>query len=401
MKILYFYQYFCTPKGAWGTRVYDFAKRWVQKGHSVTVVTSVYDKSDLRPQSWLEQINVDGIDVRIIGIRLSNKDNKFTRLLTFLAYAFIASWYALILPADIVVSSSGPITVGIPGLIAKYLRGRRFVFEVRDLWPEGAVQLGVLRNSIIVKLAYWFEKICYVSAFKIIVLSEGMADWIRQRYGFQHIEVVPNSSNKELFSSKNEHFSLPEWAGNKKLILYTGSMGLMNQCMDIVLAAEELSRKSEKEILLVLIGDGKERSELAQYASKHQIPNIFFLGNLPKDEMAEWTQRATALLLIMKSVPVLDTVSPNKMFDAFAAGLPVIQTTQGWIKELMAKENCGITVPQNDPRAIADQIVKVCHDEVYRSEICRNAFRVSDRFDVNLLAEKMINVLEGVAVDRG
>ena len=149
MKILIFYQYFSTPKGSWGTRIYEFAKDWVKEGHEVTVVSSIYTKSDLKAKRLLETQFFDGIQVRVINVRIDNKQSIPKRIYSFIAYAVIASWYAVTLPANIVIASSGPITVGLPGLIAKWIRGRKMVFEARDLWPEGAIELGVIKNTVI------------------------------------------------------------------------------------------------------------------------------------------------------------------------------------------------------------------------------------------------------------
>ena len=153
MRIVYFYQYFGTPKGSWSTRVYEFTRRWVQSGDSVTVVTSVYDKSDLKPDKLVSRFDIEGIDVRVINVKQSNKHGKWLRFFTFATYAAFSCWYALFLKADVVVASSGPITVGLPGLVARYLRRIPFVFEVRDLWPEGAVQLGIISNPLLIRTA--------------------------------------------------------------------------------------------------------------------------------------------------------------------------------------------------------------------------------------------------------
>src|SRR5262249_1617506 len=153
MKVLYFYQYFTVPEGSYSTRVYEFTRRWVKAGDSVTVITSVYDRSGIKPQRMISRFNIEGIDVRMINIRLSNGHGKAFRLLTFAAYAAVASWYALTVSADVVVASPGPLTVGIPALIARFVRRRPLVFEVRDLWPEGAIQLGMLTNKLAIRLA--------------------------------------------------------------------------------------------------------------------------------------------------------------------------------------------------------------------------------------------------------
>ena len=164
MRIVYFYQYFSTPKGTWGTRVYEFTKRWVELGHDVTVVTSVYSKSDLVATKFIENQEVDGIKLKVINVNIDNRQNIVKRIWTFLLYMFTSCWYALTLKADIVIASSGPITVGLPGLVAHYLRGRKFIFEVRDLWPEGAIELKVIKSKLLIKLSYWFERVCYKAA---------------------------------------------------------------------------------------------------------------------------------------------------------------------------------------------------------------------------------------------
>jgi glycosyltransferase involved in cell wall biosynthesis len=394
VRILYFYQYFTTPKGSWSTRVYEFARRWVEAGDSVTVVTSVYDKSDLKPTGFISRFDIDGIDVRVINVRLSNQHGVMFRLLTFLAYAFVACWYALTKRADVVVASSGPITVGLPGLLARYVRRLPLVFEVRDLWPEGAIQLGVLRNPLVIALARFFERRCYTAASRVVALSDGMADWIRKNHAVQNVDVVPNASDNELFGNPKMNGPLPAWTQGKKLALYTGTIGLMDDCRQIVLMAERLQARGVNGIEVVLLGDGKERAELEGYAQLAGLKNIHFPGMVTKKEVATWLRRASCALLAFRAVPCMDTVSPNKMFDAFAAGIPVVQATQGWIKDLLDREQCGLTVASGDPAALAEAVRRVAQDEGLRTKLAANAGRVAlELFDRDVLAAKMRQAL--------
>ena len=158
MKILYFYQYFSTPRGSWGTRVYEFAREWINDGHEVTVVSSIYSKSDLKSKHFIENHEYDGIKVKVLNIYIDNKKPKLKRIWSFLQYAFVSTWYALTLHADVVIASSGPISVGIPGLAARFLRGRKLVFETRDLWPEGPIELGILKNTLLKKILWILKK---------------------------------------------------------------------------------------------------------------------------------------------------------------------------------------------------------------------------------------------------
>ena len=394
MKILFFYQYFTTPQGSWSTRAYEFARRWVAAGDEVTVVTSVYDKSDLRPHGMVERFEIDGIDVRVINVRLSNKHGKLQRVATFFWYALVSSWFALTVPSDVVLASSGPITVGIPGLIARYLRRRPLVFEVRDLWPEGAIQLGVLRSRIMIRIARAFEGLCYRKSRAVVAASPGQAGWVSRRCPSCEVGVVPNASDNALFGEAEPLVDLLDGLRGKKLVVYTGTLGLIDNCIQIVETAKVLADRGEDEVAIVLIGDGKERTMLEEAAIERGLANVHFLGLMPKTEVARWVRASRCMLISFLPVPVLDTVSPNKLFDAFAAGVPVVQTTQGWIKDLLNREECGITVPAGDSEAMADATLRFVRDDALRERMGRNAKRVAvERFDRGLLAEKMRKVL--------
>ncbi|MGH9941826.1 MAG: glycosyltransferase family 4 protein [Pyrinomonadaceae bacterium] len=394
MRVLYFYQYFTTPKGAWSTRAYEFTRRWVKAGDSVTVVTSVYDKSDLKADGLVARLRIEGIDVRVINLHLSNKHGVAYRVWTFVAYALLASWYALRLPADVVVASSGPITVGLPGLVARYLRGRPLVFEVRDLWPEGSIQLGLLRNRLMIRLTRWFEQLCYHAATTVVVLSDGMADWIRGRYGLDKLVVIPNASDNELAERANGSHRAPEWAAGKQLILYTGTLGLIDDCGQILEVARVIEQSGARDLEIVLIGDGKERAMLEQRGREMNLSHVHFLGLMSKEDVASWLQTACCSLFVVKDVPFLATASPNKLFDAFASGVPVVQATQGWIKDLLTRERCGITVPPNNPQAMADAVLRVAGEKRLREDLGANARRVAhELFDRDLLATRMRQAL--------
>lgn len=395
MRILYFYQYFTTPKGSYNTRVYEFTRRWAAAGDQVTVVTSVFDRSDLRPEKWIDRFEIEGVDVRVINIGLSNKHGKLRRILSFAGYALLSSLYALILPADVVVASSGPITVGLPGLIARWFRRKPLVFEVRDLWPEGAVELGFLTNRSAIRLARAFEHLCYRSASTVVALSEGMAGWIRSHNGIEHIAVVTNAADNALFDSIREPIELPDWTAGKRIVLYAGNFGFGDDCGQILDMTAELSARGRDDIVVVLDGDGMQRKALEERVAADRLP-VRFLGLVSRQDLLHWLRAAMCTLCVTRNVPFYGTCSPNKMFDSFAAGTPMIQTTQGWIKQLFATENCGLTVPPNDAAAFAGAVIRLSDDDNLHQGLAANARRVGrERFDRDLLAERMRRILQG------
>lgn len=394
MKILYFYQYFSTSNGSWGTRVHEFTKNWVNLGHQVTVVTAVYSKSDIKASSMVEDQLYDGIKVKVINVLIDNKQSFFRRVWSFFQFMLFSSWFAITLPADIVIASSGPITVGFPGLLARYLKGKRLVFEVRDLWPAGAVELGMLKMKLAIKLAYAFEKLCYKASTHIITLSPGISTDIENRYGFNKQTSVTNAANISLFSTPTG--KLTSFSG-KKYAIYTGNIGKVNNSPWLLDAARILKEMGRKDIVILLIGEGQEREGLESVARKEGICNFVSLGLMPKRELVTYVQQAMVSLVPLRATPVLETSSPNKFFESLAAGVSVIQTTKGWMKEFLEEHNIGFTIDGNDPQALADLLVDLSEKRVELRRMGERAKKVAkEHFDKDVLAHRMLGVLEKI-----
>ena len=393
MRILVFYQYFGTPNGGWSTRMYELPKAWIAAGHQVTVVTSPYDKSDIRAKRFIDKQVFDGIEVIIINIKQSNKHSVIYRAFTFCLFSIISIYYALTKKFDVILCSSGPITIGLPGLCAKFFRRKKkFVFEVRDLWPAGAIELGLIKNKTAIKAAYFFEKLCYNKADLVVTCSQGMTDSIRNRFSKKNLLTIPNACDPDFFQQADNTFNLPLWAVGKKIFIYTGSLGLMDDCMQIVKGIEAVTMT---DAIFVFIGEGKEKQALEDYVKQQQLAGIYFIGLVPKTTVRSWLQHAYAAFVCFKDIPVLQTSSPNKMFDAFAAGVPVIQTTTGWIKELISKENCGLSVDAAVPQQMGDAIKRLADDATERNRmaaVCKQLAKTT--FNRKRLAVAYLEKLE-------
>lgn len=368
----------------------------MKAGHEVTVVTAVYAKSDLKASHLIETQVHDGIKVKVINVLIDNRQGFFRRIWSFIQFMAFSSWYALVLPADVVVASSGPITVGFPGLVARYLRGRKLVFEVRDLWPAGAVELGLLRSPVIVRLAYAFERICYHAASHIVTLSPGMASDITRRYGIQKQTSVTNAANIQLFSTNSLQttpFSDTQYA------IYTGNIGEVNNSMWLLQAARCLAKMGRDDISILLIGEGQQRELLESIARKENISNFITLGLMPKTDLVAYVQQAMVSLVPLKATPVLETSSPNKFFESLAAGVPVVQNTNGWMKEFLEMHDVGFTIDGGDAQALADLLIKCCEAPVELKKMGERARQVAAvHFDKDILSNRMLRILENVDV---
>jgi len=394
MNILYFYQYFSTSNGSWGTRVHEFTKEWVKEGHQVTVVTSVYSKSDISASKFIETKYYEGVKVIIINVRIDNRQPFLKRIFSFLAYSFISCWYALTYSCQVVIASSGPITVGIPGLLAKYFRGRKLVFEVRDLWPDGAIELGIIKNPILKKLSLAFEKFCYKSSSLVVALSEGMKSEVLAKSPKTKVISVTNAANISLFSTPVQ---FPEGIPVKpyQYAIYTGNIGEVNNSLWLLEAARVLQVKGLKDVKILIIGEGQQREIIDEAIQNEGLETLVRLGIMPKYKLVPLIQHAMVSLVPLKGTKILDTSSPNKFFESLSAGVPVIQNTQGWMKDFLEKNKIGYTLSPNDPNQLADLLLYLKDHREELIEMGNRSMRIAkEEFDADFLARKMLAGIE-------
>jgi glycosyltransferase involved in cell wall biosynthesis len=397
VQILFFYQYFGTPKGSWSTRVYELTRRWVAAGHTVTVVTTPYDKSDIDPNGFISSLYIEGVKVIVVNSGDSNLFPVWKRVFRAVVFSIMAMYYAVRLKADVIVASSGPITIGLPLIAAKLLRRRKTVFEVRDLWPSGGIELGLIKPGFQSKLGFWFEKVCYTNADYIVTASVGQKDHILKRFPKNRIEVIPNASDLELFGTPATEM-LPGFTEGKVLFTHIGSLGLIHNTTYWIDVARELkARPDAANIVLVFIGEGADRAKLEAQKDELGLDNLKFLGLKPKSQLPVWVQRSCATLFATTSNPVQDTSSPNKVFDSFAAGVPIIQTSRGWIYDLVQEYQCGINVSLDDPAGAAEQLVWLAKHPDLRNVMGAKALTLAQtQFNRELLAQKYLDILAGL-----
>ncbi|HUK62991.1 MAG TPA: glycosyltransferase family 4 protein, partial [Dongiaceae bacterium] len=287
-------------------------------------------------------------------------------LWVFLLYSILSCWWALVLPADVVVASSGPITVGVPGLLAHWLRRKPLIFEVRDLWPEGAIQTGMLRAPWAIALARWFERLCYQHATTVVALSPGMAAGILQVAPGTHVETISNAADLDLFHPGHPvPDTVRREANGRFVVLYAGTLGRANGTTELVDIACELARRGARDVDIVVIGDGAERAEMERLARQRGLDRLRFLGKLPKTDVAAWHEVAALTLCLFKPFPVTGTCSPNKLFDSLAAGRPVVNNTNGWMAEMLARTGSGLSYTAGDVSAAADLILSLRDNAPY------------------------------------
>lgn len=374
------------------------ARKLIERGHRVTVVCGSYrgaatglDGSFVR---GLRRGLVDGIDVIELRLSYSNHHGFTRRTATFLRFALRSAWIAISEPCDLIFATSTPLTAGIPGIAGKFLRRRRFVFEVRDLWPELPRAMGVIRNPVILGLMSALEWCCYRSADRCIGLAPGIVDGIAKRgIPLSRIDLIPNAADVELFKPGGHRSS-----GPRIRAVFTGTHGIANGLDAVLDAAGELQRRRDDRIQIHMIGDGKLKAALKSRAHTEGLSSVTFVDPLPKTALANILSDADVGLMILANVPAFYYgTSPNKFFDYLASGLPVICNYPGWVSDLITEHQCGIAVAPSDAGAFADALQALASDPVRRQAMGMNARALAKRFDREVLAEQFVDTLEQVA----
>lgn len=404
MKVLYFHQHFTTPDGAGGTRSYEFARALVARGHRVTMVCGRSDRSALAlpwdaRAGWYRG-DVDGIDVIALPLDYSNSDGLLRRSLVFLRFALRSIGIAFRAPHDLLFATSTPLTAAVPGIVRKLVCPRsRFVFEVRDLWPELPRALGMTNPFLLAGMSV-LEWLAYHTADACVGLAPGIVEGIRRRGPTgQPVAMVPNGCDLDLFHPrKRAPLELTGVGAGDFVAGFTGAHGMANGLDAVLDAAFELKRRGRHGIKLVLIGDGKCKPALVERARREGLDNCVFLPLVKKTEIARVTASFDCGLQILANVPAFYFgTSPNKFFDYLSSGVPVLVNYPGWMAGLVEANRCGVAVPPARPNAFADALCCLADDAAGRAAMGLRARRLAeDSFGRVELANNWTRVIESV-----
>tara|TARA_B100000579_G_C22828818_1_gene854747 strand:+ start:655 stop:1872 length:1218 start_codon:yes stop_codon:yes gene_type:complete len=395
MRVIYFHQHFTTPNGSGGTRSYEFAKYFASKNIDVTIICGTYvgGNSGLEGEfiKGRREGLVDGFKVIEFYIPYSNKDSFLQRAIKFLLYSIRSTKLVFSIEHDLVYCTSTPLTASIPGLVSKYFRNKQFIFEVRDLWPDLPIAMGIIKNPVIKRLLRYLEVISYQKSDLLIGLSPGIADGIRKKLTVtKPIKMIPNGCDSYIFENAPKNWSHQEISDTDFIAVYTGTHGLANGLDVVIDAAEYLAEHKSENIKIVLVGNGSQKDRLKLMALSKKLTNILFLDPVSKNEVAAILARANIGLQLLSDIKEFYYgTSPNKFFDYIASELPVITNYPGWIADLISKYNMGYTAEANNGISLAQTIIKASLDPKIDTKAL-NALNLSrNDFDRKTLADSL------------
>lgn len=399
MRLLYLHQYFAFPEDSGGTRSYDLSKEFVKKGIDVTVITSgrAPGSDPSQPWSYMER---EGIKLWMIDNEYSHMMPIRQRIKSFFRFSRLALKKAVEIDADIVLATSTPLTIAIPGIWKKWRSKIPFVFEIRDVWPEGPIQQGYVKNKFLIWLLRKIEKFIYHRADYLVPLSTGMKADILTRVDVKNMEVIPNISEIDRF----EHFEdcdIDFDFTGRKVVLYAGTLGPVNDIMYVAKLAQRTLPLAPW-LCYLIIGNGKQKEAIVKFCKDNNIlnKNIFFLDPIRKKDLPSVYSRVTMGSSFVWDYKIKWDNSANKFFDTLAAGRPVLINYQGWQADVIRENQCGFVLPYRPTDEDVQSFVDYMADDALLAEQGKNARRKAEDYSLPVAVEKYLSVFNKVLENR-
>lgn len=404
-KIALITEYFPPEIGAGSTRAYENAISWLKKGAQVTVVTGFPDYPDgkipekYRGYKFLRE-NIDGINViRTFTITAPNKGylKRIISFMSFLVSSSIQGIYSLG-KQDIIIATSPPFLVGVSGYILSKIKKLPLIFEVRDIWPESIIQLGLIKNKFIIKFLELIETKLYKHSRRIVSVTDSYVEIISKK-GIQpsKISVIKNGVDLDFFKPMTRDINLSEKLGckNKFVISYIGTIGLSHALDKVLMAAQQLSQI--KDIYFLFVGDGAEKEKLIIQVERLNINNVKFVSPVPKKELLSYYSISDILLVPLRNIPLFKNVIPSKIFEIMAMQKPIILSVDGEARKIVEEAKAGFFVQPENSEELKEKIIQLKQDQQLVISLGLNGRKyVEEKFDRNKLAENYLKIITNV-----
>ncbi len=409
MKILLIHQYFLEDDDSGGSRFNEMTKVWTEQGHVVTVLTGMIhaNKSQKRPEykkKYFFNKKQGAVNVWRCHVSESYNVNFLGRLWGYFSFVFSSIWAGLFKVKgkhDLILVTSPPLFVGITAYVLSKFKRIPFVFEIRDLWPESAIDTGVIKSKLIIRFAYWFEAFIYKRAKLINVLTPAFRKTLidKKKVPSEKIIFIPNAADFSLSDELLVNFNpivfrKEHGLEDKFVITYVGAHGVANHLVQLLDTAELLKNTN---VLFQLIGDGMQKEFLIEETKKRNLQNVRFVNSVPKKEVFKYILASDLGTSVLKRVDTFKTIYSNKTFDYMACKKPILLVIDGVSRELVEEADCGIFAEPEQPIDICEKIKKYLNNPILLKTQGENGYRYAKKyFDREELATQYLQKLENL-----
>lgn len=408
MKIIIFTQFFPPEMEPSGFMFSSFAK-FLAKSDKVERVDVVcgfanFPEGKFVDRKWyslFRKRNLDGVNVYNVIVVPSDNKGNVKRILNYTSYLFSATLRSVFIKSpDVIVATSPPIFVALAGLIVAKIKGAKFVLDIRDIWPESAVQMGSIRNGKIIFILEWLELLLYKNASLITVATPGMVDIVRNKIPKfdTTVQYVPCGVTipSEEHVKKMGFSPFLEQDHNKFSVLYGGLHGHAQNLTTLIDSAYLL--KNRDDIVFYFIGSGPDKDRVVKYAASLGLSNVRFLAPVSREEIRRFFVFAGCAIVPLQDLQIFKNVFPSKTFELMSYGVPTVVGVGGEIGELIEKTGAGQSVKPESASEYTAAILGYADDENFRGKVSSKAIEIAKlNFDyqvVNAEFEELLDTLK-------
>jgi glycosyltransferase involved in cell wall biosynthesis len=407
MRILYVSQYFPPEMGAPSARVHELSREWVRQGHEAAVITAFphHPTGNKAPgDRWklTRRENVDGIDVIRTYVWAAPNKGTIKRMMSYASFMLSAMTIGRLRASrpDVVIGTSPQLLCAVGGYVIARTMSRPFVFEVRDLWPEGILAVGAIREGLLIRILKRVVRHLYDRSALILTVGEGYRTLLREKHGVpdSRMGVVPNGIEASLFQPgprDNDVRKQYGW-GDRFVAMYVGTHGMAHG-LDMVL--ETASRlRAETNVLFVFVGEGAEKENLKQLAERQGLDNVQFIDQQPRERIPEFYSACDVGVVVLRDLPLHQGSLPSKIFEYWGMERPILLGVGGDAQRIVEDSRAGECVPSGDVEAMVRALRRLSTRRDELIEMGRRGRRyVLQHYDRKKLAGDYLEILRGVA----
>ncbi len=409
MNILVVSMFFPPEMGAPAGRFFDFAQHWVRRGHHVTVITGFPNFPGGRIHDgyrgrFFQREEIDGIDVWRCW--LFTRRGRLGRPLAYASWLLSATLVAVFgrWKADVVVATSPPPIVGLPGRIAAWRRGVPLVFDIRDIWPEAIVQSGRLTNPLVIRAFEWVARYLYRTSTRVTAVTEG---WVERlvELGVPTTKsaVLPNGVDVGGFDEDAANALPGDFEALDPEAHWFTYAGILNtpQGLEVILEAAAQLQQRRPELYarsqFVLVGEGPRETELKEMRDRLALDRVIFIPRQPRWAIYALLNRSFAVLVTLRPRKDTSTV-PSKIYECMASGRPVLFSAAGLGADTIRRAGGGTVTEPANPEALCDAVCAYL-DDPQQADADGAAGRnfVEQSYDRRKIARSFEDLLAGCA----
>ena len=401
MKLLFLSDNFPPESNAPASRTYEHCKEWVKEGVEVTVITCnpnfphgrVYD--GYKNKLYQTEI-IDGIKIIRVWSYMTENKGAMKRILDYVSYAIGAFIAGLFVKTDLIIATSPQLFTALGGCALAKVRRKPWIFELRDLWPEGIKDTGAIKNKKILDFLVKMEFCLYRKSDFVITVTKGLKENLVSR-GIEasNIDTVTNGANLELFQPVDKNKKILHSLGleNKFIFGYIGTHGLAHGLEFIIESIKEIK---DERVHFLFIGTGAKKAAVVALAEKLQLDNVTFLDPVPKSEVTDYISVIDVALIPLTKTDIHASLIPSKIFESASMLKPILLGVEGEAKDIVKRHNAGLVFEPENKKEFLEGVQKISSDAILYEELQKGCSELAQAFDRKMLASKMLKILHNV-----